>query len=603
MATIDELTRIREAFLTALDERSDEAVARMRDAYEAIIRTLTDDLEREIALIMDDSDGDSSAALRLARTRRLLAQVQAELDAFAGVAQAETDGLIDDGIEAAREAFTQEMNTMLGPAGARVGFDVLPVAAIRQQVAALADGSPLADLFEQMGPLVREMWSQALVSGIARGDNPRKVARTLAGVTIGGLVRATRIARTEMMRAYRESHHANYKANSKLIKGWMWIATFQPRTCPACLSRHGQIFPLSQKLNDHPNGRCTPAPVTKTWEELGIEGIEETSLAAQTVETGQQWFDRQDAGTQRQILGSRGYEEYRAGRVKLEDFVTIRRSAKWGDSIQAASVETALANARKRNAGRGAGGASAPSSPRPQKPPGEPARPQPQTPADLDRPAREGTPVSAALKISQKPGLKNARLAAQLIDSVHTDGKLPEIQVVNERMPKGMQGYFQFSSITGAPVKIALRSRMSFPIFTAIHEIGHFLDRDGLGSRFNASQDSEELAPWREAVKASRAARRLRELYDNPEVTDSSGRKGVWPRPYIQYLARYDEVFARSYAQYIAVRSGNAAALRELGKIRENAGKPEYLPLQWDDDDFEPIAAAFDDIFASRKWR
>jgi SPP1 gp7 family putative phage head morphogenesis protein len=592
MPSIDDLTRIREAFLAQLDQLSDEAVERMAQAYGVISRRLIADLDREYEKLAAGAEGDPDIIMRTARAQSLLDQVEAEVSAFARVVGDETEGLIDAGIDAASAAFRAEMNTLLGPGSIYVGFDVLPVAAIRQQVAALSEGSPLQELLEEMGPLVRQLWSDTLVESLAVGDNPRVAARKVAGVTTGGIVRATRIARTEMMRSYREAHHANYENNDHVVKGWMWMATFGPRTCPACLSKHGQTFSLKERLNDHPNGRCTPAPITKTWAELGIQGVEETSLSAQNVETGPQWFARQPPEVQRQILGARGQREYAAGRVQLGDFAAIRNSQKWGSSIYATSVDKALANARKR----GGGGAQSGSGSGPTRPP----RPTPPAPAS---PAR-GTPVSAALDIQPKPTLAFARKAAAIIDSVHGDGTLPVLPVVTERMSRGTQGYFASEMLTDRPVKIAFRARPEQPLMTAVHEFGHFLDYSGIGNgtRPMPSVRAPVLDPWRNAVTTSRAVGRLRELANTPFI-EVDGSVYFPPRQHLGYMLKPEEIFARSYAQYIAVRSGNKEMRRELDQFRAGRAAPLYIPWQWEDDDFEPIGSAFDEVFSGLGWR
>ena len=55
---------------------------------------------------------------------------------------------------------------------------------------------------------------------------------------------------------------------------------------------------------------------------------------------------------------------------------------------------------------------------------------------------------------------------------------------------------------------------------------------------------------------------------------------------------------ARSYAQYIATRSQDPAMLKELDASRD-PGKTPYYAAQWADDDFEPIAEAYDALFAA----
>jgi hypothetical protein len=99
-------------------------------------------------------------------------------------------------------------------------------------------------------------------------------------------------------------------------------------------------------------------------------------------------------------------------------------------------------------------------------------------------------------------------------------------------------------------------------------------------------------------VSNSRAAARLRELMDGPSLVDAGGGVRVWlDRKYARYLAHDAEFWARAYAQYIGTRSGNAALLAELSAMRQGV-----YPLVWDDDDFEPIAAAIDGLLREKGW-
>ena len=69
-------------------------------------------------------------------------------------------------------------------------------------------------------------------------------------------------------------------------------------------------------------------------------------------------------------------------------------------------------------------------------------------------------------------------------------------------------------------------------------------------------------------------------------------------RAHVEYLLGPRELFARTYCQYVAVRSGDPDLQRELEKSLE----PDYRE-QWHEDDFTPIAGALDDLFDRLGWR
>jgi hypothetical protein len=86
-------------------------------------------------------------------------------------------------------------------------------------------------------------------------------------------------------------------------------------------------------MKTHVNCRCASAPAVKGVD-LGIE-------------KGTDWFRKQPAAVQKEILDKEGeYEAYKSGQVKLEDFVGRERSPQWGDSYRALSLSRALAGDR-----------------------------------------------------------------------------------------------------------------------------------------------------------------------------------------------------------------------------------------------------------------
>jgi hypothetical protein len=70
---------------------------------------------------------------------------------------------------------------------------------------------------------------------------------------------------------------------------------------------------------------------------------------------------------------------------------------------------------------------------------------------------------------------------------------------------------------------------------------------------------------------------------------------------FARYLGSPQELWARSYAQWVAVNSGSARLKAELDSAREHwyADTGPYLYEQWDDQDFVPLALALDALFAS----
>lgn len=176
---------------------------------------------------------------------------------------------------------------------------------------------------------------RALIRGVATGLNPREAAdimmRRTRDAFLGGRARAETIARTEMIDAWREGARQSRLANRDVLKGWRWTATLSSRTCPACLVMDGTIHDLDEKGPEgHQNCRCTAAPVTKSWAELGFTDIPEPE---ENYPTGRQWYNQQPQHVQKKIMGRKRWDDLNSGRLKWEDIPVVKHSSGWRDSI------------------------------------------------------------------------------------------------------------------------------------------------------------------------------------------------------------------------------------------------------------------------------
>lgn len=198
--------------------------------------------------------------------------------------------------------------------------------------------------------------------------------------------------------------------------------------------------------------------------------------------------------------------------------------------------------------------------------------------------------------------------AKAAIDKVHgtpeltnrPDG-LPLVQSTGTRT-LGQYSYYA----DGRPVRISVSSGGDHPGMTFVHEFGHFFDHRDFGSlgRYTShgatAEDAAKVEAWKNAVSESQAIKDLRAMRKAPTdwkqaMTLPDGREVTFTpdRKYTTYLLSDHEVFARSYAQWIARESGDEMLLAELAA---DQGKGAYWG-QWEDDDFGPIAEAFRALF------
>lgn len=230
------------------------------------------------------------------------------------------------------------------------------------------------------------------------------------------------------------------------------------------------------------------------------------------------------------------------------------------------------------------------------------------------KPGPAGTKVSSRLAV-QVTSPKRLGVAIKetldAIDNVHGDGELPLIPIEKS---SGQLTTGEFHARIGRAVKIRVSDKSDTPMMTAAHEMGHFLDHSGdkaalyklSGTRKFINQPDKfrkaATKVWNN-IAGSEAIKDLHATVTKPfvELAMPDGNL-VRLRPdgrYISYLLSPVEIWARAYAQYIAVRSGNRSMLAELKRIQGIGG----YKTQWSDEDFAPIADAIDELFSEVGWR
>jgi hypothetical protein len=201
-----------------------------------------------------------------------------------------------------------------------------------------------------------------------------------------------------------------------------------------------------------------------------------------------------------------------------------------------------------------------------------------------------GKPISQAFDVPAGPDEDPIRLALSAIDRVHGDGALPPLTVHLEALAPGQQGYYD-----PVEVRLAVSPSASRPTLTLIHEIGHVLDHHGLGgAKALASQRHPLLADWRSVTRQTQKHQILR------YITQTS-----WDAVAIAtatHLLLDEELWARAFAQYVVVRSKFEALSNQLDETRRPVAGTVYLPRQWDDGDFAPVADSIDRLFRRLGW-
>jgi len=313
--------------------RERQAAAELVQAYGAIWRRLRarlDLLAEQMEAARTRGEEISPAWLfQFERLQTLQRQVEAEIGEFARYAEGRIMSAQWDAVQMAQEHADRLLRAGLGtpPPGVSISFARLPAEAVEALVGFLQDGSPLRELLDELGPEAGQAARQALITGLATGQGVATIAQELRQALGGNLVRALTIARTEVLRAYREASRRTYEANRDVVVGWVWHSAANARTCAFCWAMHGTVHRLDERMATHPRCRCAMVPLTRSWRDLGIRGVPETRPR---VMPGTQRFLSLSEETQRRILGPGKFAAWKAGALDLEDLVGFRYDPRWG---------------------------------------------------------------------------------------------------------------------------------------------------------------------------------------------------------------------------------------------------------------------------------
>jgi hypothetical protein len=216
-----------------------------------------------------------------------------------------------------------------------------------------------------------------------------------------------------------------------------------------------------------------------------------------------------------------------------------------------------------------------------------------------------------------------------LIDSVHgMPADLPP--VTWHQIPNSLSndGEFTTTRLLGAtpddwvsPRYLGVRGNTQILQEVVAHESGHYFDwanfdtppgvwasgktsgtggfwRSGVWqpvSDFGYAEVSPALRGVMDAITGSPEWRELASVLqavDRPGIGVGNVSQSTFE--YLQYLTNPQEMFARSYAQFIAVETGNPALLAQIAR-----GVGADIPTQWAAESFGPIQDAFRAMFRS----
>ncbi|MBK8188950.1 MAG: hypothetical protein IPK79_00685 [Vampirovibrionales bacterium] len=213
------------------------------------------------------------------------------------------------------------------------------------------------------------------------------------------------------------------------------------------------------------------------------------------------------------------------------------------------------------------------------------------------KPRPQGTPVSAAANVTATGAVGKAiREALGAVDEVHGATDLKQLPL-EESQDTHSHGSLE-KTAEGKPIRLVVSDKAETPAFTALHEIGHWLDFAALNVPFEHNVGEIRDKSLRDAYKEFWSALEGTKSYQSLIQTLRSLADTPHEAGYVRYLLRREEKWARAYSQYVATRSSSTVLKAELAREQGLNGYPQ----QWSDEDFAPVAAAIDKIFKVMGW-
>ena len=577
------------------------AIRRAQASARTLLRALDRDQQLELKDIYQRARDDLRAAVlakagadgsvHLETLQSLLAQVEQRLAAL----EAARNRLLDAGMTEAARIGAQTM----APAAAVLTASLVMAAdeallAVTSFVA--EDGLQLSDRLWRIDRAARETIAREIQSAVIQRHSASRAAQdfmtrgqavppdlTAKAAAAGGeriaraaaqeLMReggsyeqALRVFRTEINRAHTLAFQAAAAAHPESAGTRFLLSPNHPKTDICDLHASVNRYGLGRGVYPHGKSPLPAHPNTLSFEEI-VWSDEISAEDRAGAETRIEWLRAQTPAVQAGILGSGKAWALRRGYLD-ENAITTPWAALKSRLEKRGVVPPAAVRL-------------------------EPVPAPRQPPPDV-------RPVSTALEAHDYAAVVSRALGA--IDRLHSDGRLPVIPVVRSNSTKRLGGYH--FRVNGPAVRISLSAGGAYKEMTLVHEIGHFLDHHGLPGDGFSSGRADALEGWRRAVLSSPEIRGIQDrLMEVRAARDVPRSRKVAYGNYLNYLLDPAEMWARSYAQWVAVRSGDPVLSQQLAAmVGRHSPRGGAVMTQWDGTTFEPIAREIDNLFRSLRW-
>ncbi len=216
-----EVLRLARQFRADLVAGETKVTGEMVVAYRGIVERLRPQMSELTAKLAEDTAAGVLSSPILAGRRedvkRFLADAERELELYLRAAAQSIAARQSTLVALANNQAPELVRTAAKNPSLR--WANLDVKHVENLVGLLRPGTPAYGLLEELVPTGVDRVRQAMVSGLAVGRTPEKIARDVQDVLGGNMGRFLTVARTEDMRAYRMATLENFRANADVVEG------------------------------------------------------------------------------------------------------------------------------------------------------------------------------------------------------------------------------------------------------------------------------------------------------------------------------------------------------------------------------------------------
>jgi SPP1 gp7 family putative phage head morphogenesis protein len=156
------------------------------------------------------------------------------------------------------------------------------------QISAAAKAQPfngrfLRDWYRDFGDSTRKQLNAAVRLSFIEGETVTQAASRIREISGVERRHAETIARTALNHTSSVAMRETTKANAEIMSHEEWVSTLDGRTSAICRARDGKKYPIDKGPYPpaHPNCRSVRVPVTKTWDQLGLNDLDDDDLLSE----------------------------------------------------------------------------------------------------------------------------------------------------------------------------------------------------------------------------------------------------------------------------------------------------------------------------------